>query len=116
LQGDVDATVSGILLRESASRETTDVARKSLPAHLRKSGPGTGGRNWVRDLKICKLKKATGATNTALGKQYNLSRETIRHIIATGERNTAAGRTRWMSTLERRIEAAKDRSHGKAHL
>jgi hypothetical protein len=84
--------------------------RKTLPAHLRKSGPGTGGRNWDRDLEICAVKKATGATNTALGKKYNLSRESIRHIIWIGERNAAAGRTRWMSTAERRAEIAKERA------
>jgi hypothetical protein len=85
------------------------MARKSLPAHLRKSGPGTGGRNWDRDLAICAEKKETGATNVALGKKYGLSREMIRCIINTGARNERAGRTRWMSVAERRAEIRKDR-------
>jgi hypothetical protein len=85
------------------------MARKSLPADLRKSGPGTGGRNWDRDLAICADKKETGATNTALGKKYGLSREMIRHIIIAGARNERTGRTRWMSASERRAEARKER-------
>ncbi len=83
------------------------MARKSLPPHLRKSGPGTGGRNWDRDLTICAEKKATGATNVALGKKYGLSRETIRHIINAGKWNERLGRTRWMSAPERRAEMQK---------
>ena len=83
--------------------------RESIPAHLRRSGPGTGGRNWDRDLAICAEKIATGATNVELGKKWGLSRETIRIILITAERNRHAGRTRWMSTTERRAEAAKER-------
>ena len=85
------------------------MARKSLPAHLRKSGPGTGGRNWDRDLGICAEKKETGATNVALGKNYSLSPEMTRCIIDTGARNERAGRTRWMSVAERRAEVRKER-------
>jgi len=75
---------------------------QTLPAQIRKSGPGTGGRNWDRDRAICAEKKATGTTNVALGKKYGLSREMIRHIINTGRRNERDGITRWMSTQERR--------------
>jgi hypothetical protein len=85
------------------------MARKSLPAHLRKSGPGTGGRNWDRDLAICTEKKATGATNVALGKKYGLSAEMIRHIINTGDRNARDGRNRWMSVAEHRAEMREER-------
>lgn len=84
------------------------MAHKSLAAHLRKSGPGTGGRNWDRDLAICAEKKATDATNVALGKKYGLSAEMIRHIINTGGHNEREGRTRWMSAPERRAHR-KDR-------
>jgi hypothetical protein len=99
-----------LCFRRFGEQEIIPMLRKTLPAHLRKSGPGTGGRNWDRDLEICAVKKATGATNTALAKTYNLSRESIRHIIATGERNAAAGRTRWMSTPERRAKVATERT------
>jgi hypothetical protein len=85
------------------------MARTSLPIHLRKSGPGTGGRNWDRDLAICADEKETGATNVALGKKYGLSRETIRQIIDSGGRNAAAGRTRWMSAAERRAGIRRER-------
>jgi DNA-binding CsgD family transcriptional regulator len=84
------------------------MARKTLPAHLRKSGPGTGGRNVERDKKICAL-KATGLSNKAIGNQFNLSRETVRHVLDQAKRDAAAGRTRWMSTAERRAETAKER-------
>lgn len=84
--------------------------RKALSSHVRKSGPGTGGRNWDRDLAICAEKKATGATNIALGKKWGLSREAIRTIINTGTRNERDGRTRWMSVAERRAEIRKERN------
>ena len=80
------------------------MARKTLPAHLRKSGPGTGGRNVERDKEICAL-KATGLSNVVIGKRYNLSRETIRGVLFRAERDAAAGRTRWMSAAERRAHA-----------
>lgn len=85
------------------------MTHKSLPSHLRKSGPGTGGRNWERDKEICALKAATGMSNTAIGKKYNLSRETVRHVLAAGERYRRSGQTRWMSVAERREERAKER-------
>jgi len=85
------------------------MSRKSIPVHLRKSGPGTGGRNWDRDKEICALKAATGMSNEAIGKKYNVSRETIRHVLDQGKRNAAAGRARWMSAAERRAEIAKER-------
>ncbi len=84
------------------------MARKTLPAHLRKSGPGTGGRNVERNKKICAL-KATGLSNEAVGKQFNLSRETVRYVLDQAKRDAAAGRTRWMSLAERRAEMAKER-------
>jgi DNA-directed RNA polymerase sigma subunit (sigma70/sigma32) len=56
------------------------MARKTLPAHLRKTGPGTAGRNVERDKKICAL-KATGLSNEAVGKQFGLSRERVRNIL-----------------------------------
>jgi transposase len=85
------------------------MSRKSIPVHLRKSGPGTGGRNWDRDKEICALKAATGMSNDAIGKKFNVSRETIRHVLNQAERDAAAGRTRWMSVAERRAEMAKER-------
>jgi hypothetical protein len=84
------------------------MSRKSIPVELRKSGPGTGGRNWDRDLAICAEKKESGATNVALGKKYGLSAEMIRHIINTGARNEREGYTHWMSAPERRA-ARKER-------
>lgn len=81
--------------------------RKTLSAHLRKTGPGTGGRNWERDKQICAEKKETGMTNEALAKRFALSHERIRQILDQGERDDKAGRTRWMSTAERRAEVQK---------
>lgn len=53
------------------------MSRKPIPVHLRKSGPGSGGRNWDRDKEILALKAATGMSNQAIGKKYKLSRERI---------------------------------------
>lgn len=83
--------------------------RKTLPAHLRKSGPGTGGRNVERDKTICAL-KATGLSNDAIGKRFNLSRERIRHVLLQAKWDAAAGRTRWMPASERREEIARQRA------
>jgi transposase len=85
------------------------MARKTLPAHLRKSGPGTGGRNVERDRQICAL-KATGLSNEGVGKQFGLSRERVRNVLDAAERDAKAGRTRWMSAPERRAENAKRRA------
>ena len=85
------------------------MARKTLPAHLRKSGPGTGGRNVERDKTICAL-KASGLSNAAIGKKFSLSGERVRLILSHAKRDAAAGRTRWMSTAERRAEIAKERA------
>jgi hypothetical protein len=85
------------------------MSRKPIPGHLRKSGPGTGGRNWDRDKEICALKAATSMSNDAMGKKLNVSRETIRHVLDRGKRDAAAGRTGWMSIAERRAEMAKER-------
>jgi hypothetical protein len=62
------------------------MARKTLPAHLRKSGPGTGGRNVERDKKICALKATTGFSNETVGKRFGLSRETVRHVLDDADR------------------------------
>jgi hypothetical protein len=85
------------------------MSRKPITIHLRKSGPGTGGRNWDRDKEICALKAATGMSNDKIGKRYKLSRERIRLILTQGERDKRAGRTYWMSAAERRTEMAKER-------
>jgi hypothetical protein len=81
--------------------------RKSIPAHLRKSGPGTGGHNWDRDKEICAL-KATGMSNDAIGKKYKISGERVRQLLLQAEFDKRAGRTRWMSAAERRAEIAKE--------
>jgi sigma-70-like protein len=78
------------------------MARQSLPAHLRKTGPGTGGRNVARDAEIVALKATTKMSNDAIGEKYNMSRERVRQILNTAERDARAGRTRWMSAPERR--------------
>ena len=84
------------------------MSRKSIPVHLRKSGPGTGGRNWGRDKEICALKASTGMSNDEIGKRYKLSRESIRLIVRRGERDKRLGRTRWMSAAERRVEFLRE--------
>ena len=86
------------------------MARKTLPAHLRKSGPGTGGRNVERDKQIS-APKATGLSNEAVGKQFGLSRERVRLVLDNAKRDARAG-TRWMSVAERREESAKQREGG----
>jgi Sigma-70, region 4 len=84
------------------------MSRKSLPTHLRKSGPGTGGRNWDRDAEICALKARTKLSNDEIGKRYKMSRERVRQILSTGERNAKQDITRWMSTTERREKAVRN--------
>jgi hypothetical protein len=83
--------------------------RKTLPVHLRTHGPGTGGRNVERDKQICAL-KATGLSNEEVGKHFGLSRERVRNVLDTAERDAKAGRTRWMSAPERRAEFWKQRT------
>jgi hypothetical protein len=85
------------------------MARKSLPADLRKTGPGTGGRNWDRDAEICTLKARTSMSNDEIGKKYKMSRERVRQILSTGEHNAKQGIARWMSAPERRAEFRKER-------
>lgn len=85
------------------------MARKSLPAHLRKSGPGTGGRNWDRDAEICAFKASSNMSNDEIAKKYKMSRERVRQILWTGERNAKQSITRWMSAAERRAEMWKER-------
>jgi hypothetical protein len=84
------------------------MVRKILPAHLRKSGPGTGGRNVARDTEICALKANTNMSNDEIGKKYNMSRERVRQILFTGERNAKLGVTSWMSVRERREKSVRD--------
>jgi transposase len=84
------------------------MTRKSIPVHLRKSGPGTGGRNWDRDQEISALKASTGMSNDEIGKRYKLSRESIRLIVSRVERDKRLDRTRWMSAAERRAEFLKE--------
>ncbi len=82
------------------------MTRKTLPAHLRTRGPGTGGRIVERDRQICAL-KTTGLSNEAIGKQFGISGERVRNVLDAAERDARARRTRWMSTAERRAENAK---------
>ena len=90
------------------------MSRRSLPVRLRKTGPGTGGRNWDRDLAICALKARTNMSNEEIGKKYKMSAERVRQIPGKGELNAKEGITRWMSAPERRAfrrerEAASSR-------
>jgi len=71
--------------------------RRSLPAHMRKHGPGTAGRTKVRDAKICARRKA-GKSFEALGEEFKLSRERVRQIVRSAERAAARNkriRTEW---------------------
>jgi transposase len=83
--------------------------RTSTPAHQRKSGPGTGGRNVDRDKEICAL-NATGLSNGAIAKQFKVSSERVRQVLWQADRDAAAGRTRWMSTAEKRAEIQRSRN------
>ena len=65
--------------------------------------PGTGGR-----------KKETEMSNEALGKRFGLCAERVSQILRQNERDERAGRTRWMSTAERRAEAQKHWGRGSA--
>jgi len=56
-----------------------------LPAHLRKTGPGTGGRLVERDTKIC-ARRSEGLTLEEIGREFALSRETIRQVVRRGPR------------------------------
>ena len=87
------------------------MVRQSRPAHLRKSGPGTGGRNVARDAEIVALKGTTKMSNEAIGEKYDMSRERVRQILYTAERDAKAGRTRWMSASARRAFAKSQQSN-----
>jgi transposase len=50
------------------------------------------------------LKATTDLSNESIGKQFNVSRETVRHVLDAAERDARLGRTR-LSTAERRAEA-----------
>jgi len=52
----------------------------ALPVELRKTGPGTAGRNVHRDARIC-ARRAEGLTLDAIAKEFGLSRERIRSIV-----------------------------------
>ena len=88
-------------------------SHKSLPAHLRKSGPGTGGKNWDRDLAIRALEASTDLSNEEIGTKYKMPAERVRQILWTGEHNAKRGITRWMSAPERRA-AGKERDAASA--
>jgi hypothetical protein len=60
----------------------------ALPPRLRKSGPGTAGRNIERDRAICAL-QANGLTFTALGLKFGLSRERVSKIVRDDKRRRA---------------------------
>ena len=62
------------------------------------------------------MKATTRLSNETIGKQFNVSRETIRHVPDQAEVNRCAGRTRWMSVAERRAEIAKEREAADAAL
>ena len=69
----------------------------SLPAHLRKTGPGTAGRNEKRDAQICTL-AAQGLSYAAIGRKVGRSGERIRLIVreATGKADRNARiRAKW---------------------
>jgi hypothetical protein len=69
----------------------------ALPAHLRKSSPGTAGRNIKRDINIWTL-RANGLTLDALGRQFGLSRERVGQIVRKDERRRARNeriRAKW---------------------
>lgn len=59
--------------------------RRSLPAHMRKHGPGTAGRTKARDAKIWARRKA-GISFEQLGQEFKLSRERARQIVRHAER------------------------------
>jgi hypothetical protein len=73
-----------------------------LPAHLRKSGPGTAGRNIDRNTSIC-ARRAQGLTFNALAKEFGLSRERIRLIVRHEERRVQRNeriRAKWKGVFK----------------
>jgi Mor family transcriptional regulator len=69
----------------------------SLPAHLRKSGPGTAGRNEARNAQICAL-AANGETYAAIGRKFQLSGEQVRLIVGRAKQKSerdARTRAKW---------------------
>jgi len=72
--------------------------RRFVPAHLRKHGPGTAGRNKVRNAEICAKYARGGISFEALGELYKLSREQARLIVRRAERDSErnkAIRAKW---------------------
>lgn len=60
----------------------------TLPAHLRKSGPGTAGRHVKRDKAIC-ARRAEGIALDKIGIEFGLSRERVRQIVEYEKRRAA---------------------------
>lgn len=59
----------------------------TMPAHDRKSGPGTAGRNVERDAKICARRNSVPKVSfDDLGLKFGLSRETVRLIVRRHDR------------------------------
>ena len=50
-------------------------------------------------------------SNEAIGEKYDMSRERVRQILYTAERDAKAGRTRWMSASARRAFAKSQQSN-----
>ena len=71
--------------------------RRFVPAHMRKHGPGTAGRNKARDVKIG-LRRKSGVSFDQLGREFKLSRERVRQIVRRAERDAVrnkAIRAKW---------------------
>jgi hypothetical protein len=74
------------------------MARKSLPPHLRKSGPGTAGRNAERDAKICAL-AADGMKYSQIAKQFpSITAERIRQIVFHANFRARMKREGWLQS------------------
>lgn len=67
--------------------------RRYVPAHLRKHGPGTAGRNKSRDAKMCVEYARNDISFDELGKRYKISRERARQIVRDAERTSERNKT-----------------------
>ena len=77
--------------------------RRFVPAHLRKHGPGTAGRNKVRDAKICAEYARGDLSFEALGERHKMSRERARQIVRRTERVSERNkvlRAKWSGVFE----------------
>ena len=71
--------------------------RRFVPAHLRKHGPGTAGRNEERNARIC-VRRTAGVSFEQLGQEFKMSREQARLIVRRAEWRAAknkAIRAKW---------------------